>query len=258
MPRLDDITPLILTWNEAPNLARTLTRLEWAREVVVIDSGSTDGTQQMAARHPGARVLERTFDNHTSQWNYGVDAVKTPWVLALDADYVLGEGFEVEVAARDEAVDAYAAEFRYCVFGQPLRGSLYPPRALLFRRESCRYVQDGHTQLLQVPGATGQLRTRVDHDDRKPLSRWLVSQDKYAVLEATKLLAADPATLSLPDRLRRSGWAAVPAVVLHTLMVRGVLLDGWRGWYYALQRLLAETVLALRLLEHRLTREVDS
>ncbi len=258
MPRLDDITPLILTWNEAPNLARTLARLGWAREVVIIDSGSTDGTPQIAAQHAGVRVLERRFDNHTSQWNFGVEAVTTPWVLALDADYVLGEGFESEVAARDDAVNAYEAAFRYCVFGRPLRGSLYPPRALLFRREHSRYVQDGHTQRLEVSGAVGRLQTLVDHDDRKSLSRWLVAQDRYAVLEAEKLLAADPATLRWPDRLRRTGWAALPAVLVHTLLVKGVLLDGWRGWYYALQRLLAETLLALRLLERRLNREGDA
>lgn len=258
MPRLDDITPLILTWNEAPNLGRTLARLGWAREVVIIDSGSTDGTQQIAAQHPGARVLERTFYDHTSQWNFGIEAVTTPWVLALDADYVLGAGFEAEMAACDGSVDAYEAAFRYCVFGRPLRGSLYPPRALLFRRERCRYMQDGHTQRLQVIGALGRLQTRVDHDDRKPLSRWLAAQDKYAVLEADKLMAADPATLGLPDRLRRTGWAALPAVLMHTLLVKGVLLDGWRGGYYALQRLLAEILLALRLLERRLNREGDA
>ena len=258
MPRLDDITPLILTWNEAPNLERTLARLGWAREVVIVDSGSTDETRAIAARHPAARVLERAFDDHTRQWNFGLDAVTTPWVLALDADYVLGEGFEAEVAAREEAVDAYEAAFRYCVFGRPLRGSLYPPRALLFRRECCRYVQDGHTQRLQVNGALGRLQTRVDHDDRKPLSRWLVAQDRYAVLEVDKLLVADPANLNLPDRLRRTGWAALPAVLVHTLLVKGVLLDGWRGGYYALQRLLAETLLALRLLERRLNREGEA
>jgi glycosyltransferase involved in cell wall biosynthesis len=256
--RLEDITPLILTWNEAPNLERTLARLNWAREVVVVDSGSTDGTLETAARHPQVRVLTRAFDEHSRQWNFGVEAVQTSWVLALDADYVLGSGFEEEVATCGEGVDAYEAEFRYCVLGQPLRGSLYPPRALLFRRDRCRYIQDGHTQLLEVKGAVGRLQTRVDHDDRKPLSRWLLAQDKYAVLEADKLLAADPSTLGWPDRLRRTGWAALPAVLGYTLVVKGVLLDGWRGWYYALQRLLAEVLLALRLLERRLNREKNS
>lgn len=255
MPRLENITPLILTWNEEPNLARVLARLGWAREIVVVDSGSTDATCDIARAHVNARLLSRPFDDHTSQWNHGVDAVTTPWVLALDADYVLGPDFENELAALDDQADAYEAGFRYLIFGRALRGSLYPPRAVLFRKDRCRYAQDGHTQLLHVTGGTGRLSTLIDHDDRKPLTRWLSSQDKYAILEAGKLLHTDSSSLRLQDRLRLTGWAAVPAVVIHTLLVRGVILDGWRGWYYTLQRMLAEMLLALRLLEKRFTRE---
>jgi glycosyltransferase involved in cell wall biosynthesis len=249
---LADITPLVLTWNEAPNLERTLARLAWAAEVVVLDSGSTDGTQEIARRFPNVRVEMRPFDDHTSQWNHGVDQVRTPWVLSLDADYVLGIGFEQELAALDATAAAYEAAFHYLIGGKPLRASLYPPRTVLFQKSRGRYLQDGHTQLLRVDGAVGRLKTKIAHDDRKPLSRWLASQDKYALLEAEKLLAVDPASLRMQDRLRRTGWAAVPATLIYTLLVKGTLLDGWRGWYYTLQRVLAEIVLALRLLEARL------
>jgi glycosyltransferase involved in cell wall biosynthesis len=248
---LTDITPLVLTWNEAPNLERTLARLTWAAEVVVLDSGSTDGTHEIAARFTNVRFEKRPFEDHTRQWNHGVDLVRTPWVLSLDADYVLGAGFEDELAALSARADAYLASFRYLIGGRALRASLYPPRAVLFQKSRCRYVKDGHTQLLEVKGKTGHLHMRIDHDDRKPLSRWIASQDKYALLEAEKLLASDPAMLRLQDRLRRTGWAAVPAALVYTLLVKGTLLDGWRGWFYTLQRLLAEIMLALRLLEKR-------
>lgn len=249
---LKDITPLVLTWNEGPNLERTLARLAWAAEVVVLDSGSTDATREIAGRFVNVRFETRPFDDHTRQWNHGVDLVRTPWVLSLDADYVLGAGFEVELSELSATADAYQAGFRYLIGGQALRASLYPPRAVLFQKSRCRYGQDGHTQLLEVKGELGRLRSLIDHDDRKPLSRWIASQDKYALLEAEKLLAADPAGLRLQDRLRRTGWAAVPAALLYTLLVKGTLLDGWRGWFYTLQRVLAEIMLALRLLEKRI------
>ena len=67
--KLDDITPLVLTYNEAPNLSRTLARLTWAREVVVLDSGSTDATHEIAAQFPNVRFEVRAFDDHTTQWN---------------------------------------------------------------------------------------------------------------------------------------------------------------------------------------------
>ena len=252
----EHITPLILTWNEEPNLRCCLERLRWANEVVIIDSGSTDATAQIAAEFPNVRFLVRPFDDHTTQWNYGVDAVQAPWVLALDADYVLGPGFEDEIAAVTAGAkhDAYHASFRYLIFGRPLRSCLYPPRAVLFRKDRCRYEQDGHTQLLHIPGTSGTLNTRIDHDDRKPLTRWFASQDKYAKLEAEKLLQLPAAELQLQDRIRRTMILGPFFVFAYTLLVRRSLLDGWHGWYYAFQRTVAELMLSLRLLEKKVNR----
>ena len=255
--QLTEITPLILTFNEEPNLGRCLARLAWAREVMVVDSLSTDGTKEIATGFPNVRFLKRRFDNHTAQWNFGLDQVKTNWVLSLDADYLLSDGFDQELAALRPAADlaAYAASFRYCINGRPLRGTLYPARLALFRRAKCRYVQDGHTQLLRADGPTAALRTRILHDDRKPLSHWLWSQDRYAKLEAEKLAATPRAELGLNDRIRATIVLGPPVVFLYTLLVRGVILDGWPGWYYAFQRALAETLLSLRLIEARLRKK---
>lgn len=251
--RLDEITAVVLTFNEAPNLRRCLDRLRWARRVVVVDSDSTDETGVIAAEFPNVDFLVRSFDNHTRQWNHGLDAVETEWVLALDADYVLGSGFEDELATLEatDGMDAFDACFRYVVFGRPLSASLYPARAVLFRKARCRYEQDGHTQTLRFKGSVVRLQTMINHDDRKSLSRWLVAQDKYATLEAEKLMAHVDVDLRIQDRLRRTGWAAVPASLVYTLLVKGTILDGWRGWHYALQRMLAELLLALRLIEKR-------
>lgn len=251
---ISHITPLVLAWNEAPNIERCLARLGWAREVVVIDSGSTDDTAAIATRFPNVRFLVRPFDDHTTQWNFGVDGTNTRWILALDADYVLGEGFESELAAleADDDIDAFHAAFRYVIGGRPLRASLYPPRAVLFRKDRCRYEEDGHTQLLHIPGRSKQLRTPISHDDRKPFSRWLASQDKYAVLEVAKLSSLRASELRLQDRIRRTMVLSPFFVLAYTLIVRRTLLDGWRGWYYTFQRVLAETILSLRLLEKKL------
>ncbi|MCB1275581.1 glycosyltransferase family 2 protein [Prosthecobacter sp.] len=254
MTAVSSITPLILTYNEEPNLRRCLERLRWAGEVVIIDSGSTDATAQIAAEFSNVRLLVRPFDDHTSQWNYGVDAVQSLWVLSLDADYVLGAGFEDEIIRSTESTthDAFFASFRYLIGGRPLRACLYPPRAVLFRKDHCRYRKDGHTQLLHVPGASGTLVSKIDHDDRKPLSRWFASQDKYAALEADKLLSLPPDELHLQDRIRRAILPGPWLVFIYTLLVRGTLLDGWRGWFYAFQRMVAEIMLSLRLLERRI------
>ncbi len=251
---LSSVTPLVLTWNEEPNLRRCLEGLRWAREVVVLDSGSNDATLAICAEYPNVRVAVRPFDNHTDQWNHGVGLVTTGWVLSLDADYVVNEAFVREIEGLDSNPDlaAYHAPFRFLIHGRPLRGSLYPPRAVLFDRSRCRYIADGHTQLLEIDGRSGSLQNRIDHDDRKPLSRWVQSQWKYAVLEADKLDQGGGG--GWPDRLRRMIWPAAPAAFLYTLFVKGAILDGWPGWFYALQRTYAELLLSLILLEKRIAR----
>lgn len=249
------ITPLILTWNEEANLARCLAALTWAEKVVVVDSGSDDDTLAICESFPNVTVVERLFDNHTAQWNHGLKLAGTPWVLSLDADYVIPDDFVRELGNLPDAPAeaAYYARFRYLVHGRPLRGTLYPPRAILFDRRRCRYVADGHTQLLDINGASGQVTTIIDHDDRKPLSRWLDSQIKYARLEAEKLETA-PHPAGLPDRLRKMIWPAAPAAFIYTLFIKRVIFDGWPGAFYALQRTYAELLLSLLLLEKRVRR----
>jgi glycosyltransferase involved in cell wall biosynthesis len=244
------ITPVILTYNEEPNLRRCLESVKWAERVIIIDSGSTDGTAEIAAKYGNVQLMTRAFDNHTAQWNFGLAAATTDYCLSLDADYILPEGFAQEVNQLSDGPVAWYARFRYCIQGRPLRASLYPPRAILFRRDACQYVQDGHTQLLSIKGEHGMLQSVLDHDDRKPLSRWLASQDKYAQLEAEKLAAAPTSELRLQDRIRRAMFLAPPVTLIYTLLIRRTLLDGLPGIYYAFQRTLAELVLSLRLTEY--------
>ncbi|MCI0745608.1 MAG: glycosyltransferase family 2 protein [Verrucomicrobia subdivision 3 bacterium] len=250
----DDITPLILTFNEAPNIRRTLERLQWAQEIVVLDSFSDDETIDIVRTFPNARFIQRAFNDHTSQWNHGLQHCSGQWVLSLDADYVLSEELTRELKSFDPQTAkcaAYYARFRYCIYGRALRGSLYPPRAVLFRKACCRFVPDGHTQKLSIDGAIGWLRGSIDHDDRKPLSRWFWAQDRYAALEAKHLLETPLHQLDARDRIRRYIFVAPALVFFYTLLGKGLILDGWPGWYYVFQRTVAETILSLRLMEEK-------
>lgn len=252
---IEDITPLILTCNEEANIRRCLDRLRWARRVVVLDSGSTDATVAIVSEFPNAELFVRPFDDHTSQWNHGLTLVNTEWVLSLDADYMVCSSLVGEIRHYATDVEAYFCKFRYCVLGKPLRGSLYPPRAILFRRSRCTYEQDGHTQRLRISGRSAMLTTVVGHDDRKSLSHWIAAQDRYAILEAQKLAKADCAQLRLQDRVRLWLVVAPPLTLVYTLFIKGAMLDGLAGFYYAFQRTVAELLLSLRLLEEKLRRD---
>lgn len=253
---LTAITPVLLTLNEAPNIGRTLAQLSWARDIVVVDSGSTDGTLEILRGTPRVRIFERAFTTHAEQWNFGLQAtgISTEWVLALDADFVVPPPLiqELSSLAPDPAIGGYRASFTYCIGGTPLRGAAYPAVVVLFRRAAAKYVQDGHTQRVQVAGSVGSLSARILHDDRKPLSPWLSAQARYMRLEADKLSTAPSGTLGVADRMRRWIVIAPPAMFFYCLLVRGGLLDGRAGVYYALQRAGAELILSLYLLERRL------
>lgn len=247
---LTEITPLILTYNEAPNLARTLTGVAWANRIVVLDSGSSDDTEVIAAKFLQVDFKLRDFDNHTMQWNHGLSLIQTPWVLTLDADYVCGEDLKRELSAIEPSQSVFYAPFRYCVAGRALRATLYPPRAVLFRVQDFQYVADGHTQLLDVKGAEPRfLGSPILHDDRKPVSQWFVSQIKYAELEADKLDRYPRGDLGWKDKIRKRIVFAPFLTLVYCLLLKALVLDGWRGIYYTMQRVFAELALSLALLD---------
>jgi glycosyltransferase involved in cell wall biosynthesis len=253
---LKDITPLILTFNEAPNIARTLSRLSWANDIVVVDSGSSDGTQAIVTAIPRVRLFERPFTTHADQWNFGLNSTRiaTDWVLALDADFVLSEALVDEMSTLDlRPVAGYRASFTYCIGGVPLAGAVYPPVTVLFRRLLASYEQDGHTQRVRVDGRIAALAGTIAHDDRKPLAHWLSAQAKYMRLEAEKLSTVPVASLSVFDRIRRLVVIAPVAMFLYCYLVRGGVWSGRAGLFYALQRATAEAILSLSLLDRWLT-----
>ncbi len=248
------ITPLILTYNEAPNIARTLAKLTWASDVIIIDSGSSDETISIAQSCKNVVIYQRTFDNHAAQWNYGVRCCATQWILALDADYIVSDELNAELreCQPEIGISAYYVRFRYCIQGKPLRGSLYPPRAVLFDRDKCYYELDGHTQALRISGCIKYFKGTIDHDDRKSLADWLWAQDRYAMLEVKKLNEMTKPELRMVDRVRAKAILAPAMIFFYILFYKGLIMDGWPGVYYCYQRVMAETILSMRIIESKM------
>lgn len=250
---LSDVTPLILTRDEEPNLARTLAQLTWADDIVLVDSFSTDATVDIARRFPNVRVFQREMDSLAGQSNYGLQQARTPWVLLLDADYYVPAELVEELRALEPApgVRAYRGTFRYAVDGKPLRASLYPPRIVLLHREHATVWQDGHAHRVSVDGDVGTLATKIVHDDRKSFARFVDRQKRYMREEAEKLRQANPLSLTAAGRVRKLIVIAPFAVVFHTLFVKGLILDGVAGWKYTWERFVAELILSRELLRRR-------
>ena len=249
----ESLTAIVLTRNEAPNIGRCLEALRWVPRVLVVDSHSDDGTVEIARSFPNTSVVQREFDTFAGQCNHALGLVSSEWVLSFDADYVLTPELSTEIQSlRNVDADAFRATFTYCIHGHPLRGTLYPPRAVLYRKSAARYEDFGHGHRVHISGRTEGLKHRVLHDDRKPLSRWFHNQLRYACEEADFLESGEEQKFTFTDKMRR---AIVPAPLLvgpYVLFAQGCLLDGWPGWHYTMQRVLAEVLISLELVDRKL------
>ena len=247
---LSEITPVILTRDEEVNIGRTLGQLRWARAVIVADSGSTDRTVAIASSFPNVRIVTRPFDDFARQWMHAISFVTTAWLLALDADYFVPEELanEIDALAPPDDVDAYEAPFAYAVNGRRLRAASYPPHPVLLRRDACSFVMDGHAYRAVVHGGVERLRQPLVHDDRKDLRRFVARQRRYMRQEAAKIRATPWRALNSVGKIRKLRVVAPFAAALHTLLVKRAILDGRAGWRYALERVIAELMLSLELI----------
>jgi glycosyltransferase involved in cell wall biosynthesis len=256
---LEDITPVVLVYNEEANIGRTLTRLRWARDVVVVDSGSIDATRAIVSRYPNTRLFERAFDSHGEQWRYAIEQtqIKTDWIIRLDADYQLTDELvrELDLLDLKGPFKGYCASFDYAIYGHRLISSLYPPNTILLKKGCFTVYDRGHTEVWNVDGSIGRLKGKIVHDDRKAVTSWLIAQQRYMQRELDQLSTTKTDTITW---LRRRPPLMPLAALVYCLFVKGLILDGRAGIFYALQRVVAESILSLMVLEYKLRRKQRS
>ena len=191
------ISVVVLTFNEAGNLPRCLDSLDWCDDVLVLDSGSTDGTADIA-RSRGARVMVRAFDSFAGQRNFAMTegGLRHPWVLHVDADEVVTPELAAELRRlAGEGVAAfpvYRVPSKLIFMGIWLRHSgMYPAYQVRFgRREQLRFIDHGHGQReVQAPEEVGTLAQPLDHHNfSKGINDWFTRHLRYARAEAEQAL----------------------------------------------------------------------
>jgi len=258
MSAADQITPLILTYNEEPNIGRTLDSLLWAKTVIVLDSQSTDRTEEIARSYRNVKWHTRPFDLHVRQWSFGIHetGINTDYVLTLDADMQVTPQLlaEMETNFLPAGFAGGLIPFEYHYYGHRLRGSLCPPQIRVFKRAAVRVSQPDHTQHFSVDGEVYKFRSRLVHDDRKPLERFVSSQLAYQVLNEAEL--TNGGRNRLRDRLRQLGLMP-PIVGLLAYVRAGGPFYGTAALRYAYERATCESLLALRLINRRLENKMD-
>ncbi len=246
------ISACIIAFNEADRLRDCLTSLAFCDEIVVVDSGSTDATADIAGAH-GARVLQRAFDGYRSQKAYCVAQASHDWVLCLDADERISDGLRAAILAARDAGFADAAGYRFArlseYFGRFLRhGNAYPDRVLrLFdrRRGGWRGKREIH-EAASVDGAVATLRGDLIHYPYRSLMQQLAKTQRYAQMMAEHDYA----------RGKRATWSKLVLAPAWRFwrgyLLRGGFRDGWHGLIYAYVRAnyVRQKTIMLWLLQH--------
>ena len=194
------ITVVVPVKNEAANLARCLERLGRFAEIVLIDSGSTDRTSEIAQEF-GVRVVEFEWDGHYPKkrnWFLLNNTIKQPWVLFLDADEIVDEAFCEAVAnvMQDQIKNGFWLSYTNYFLGKPLRHGLAQRKLALFRVGKALYEkidEDGWSQLDMeihehpiVEGEVGEITSPIDHRDYKGLGKFIERHRDYALWEARR------------------------------------------------------------------------
>ncbi len=221
------LSVLVTTLDEAENLQACLDSVCWADEVVVVDSGSSDATVEIAHR-AGARVLVHPYESAARQKNWALPLVRHPWVLILDADERVSPELAAEiqgVLAADGPADGYFLNRRSFFLGQAVRHCGWDRDFILrfFRTTQGRYNDKLVHETLQLDGRSARLRGALWHYTYRSFADYLERLNRYTARGAADLRAAG----------RRPSIAALllrpPARFLRMYVLQRGCLDGRVG-----------------------------
>lgn len=227
------ITGCVITFNEQARIAACLRSLAVCDELLVVDSRSTDRTRDIAAG-AGARVIERDWPGYRSQKQFAIEAAAHDWVLVLDADETLSPALAGEIETLRRRGPGEFAGFsmprRWIYFGRELRfGDAGRDRHVrLFDRRRTRFGGHEVHERAVVRGPVGRLSEPIMHDSYRDLADQRTKLARYARLMGEALYAEG----------RRASWLQIvlnPAWrFLRAYLLRLGVLDGWRGFRFAL------------------------
>jgi glycosyltransferase involved in cell wall biosynthesis len=193
MPSRPQLSAVIITLNEERNLLRCLKSVAWAAEVIVVDSGSTDRTCEIAAQ-AGAKIIQHAWEGYGQQKNWAMAHASQPWVLFLDADEeVPGELKEEILAFLERGGSMDGQTYRGASFPRKtwflgrwvLHGGWYPNRLVrLAYREGARWTEPAVHEALQAPGPVREMCSDLLHYTFRDVGEQVLTNVRFARLGA--------------------------------------------------------------------------
>jgi glycosyltransferase involved in cell wall biosynthesis len=218
----------VITRDEAAHIEACLASAAWADEIVVVDSGSTDGTADLACA-AGARVLVRDWPGYAAQKNFAAAQTTCDWVLSVDAD--------------ERVTPALASEIRRILADEPTEAGFRIPRITwhlgrwirttdwypdfqlrLYDRRRAQWPQRAVHESVEASGRVGQLTGQLQHFAYRDVSHHVQTMNRYTTLAADQMAAAG----------RRAGVGDLllhpPAAFLRNYILRRGFADGSAGF----------------------------
>jgi glycosyltransferase involved in cell wall biosynthesis len=221
------LSAAIITLNEERNVARVVESLRCCDEIVIVDSGSTDRTVEIA-RELGVCVLENPWPGYAAQKNFAAEHCSNDWILSLDADESLSEALEGDIwqiKKNGPRFDAYTMPRMAQYLGRwILHSGWYPDRKVrLYDRRRARWTGDFVHESVAVEGTVGHLESNLLHFTCNSLSEHLKTMDRYTTLAAEQLVFQG----------KQVGWRQLllnpPWTFFRTYFLSAGFLDGPEG-----------------------------
>lgn len=221
------ITAIIPTLNEEERIGNSLKSVEFADEIIVIDSFSTDKTVDIVKKSK-AILLQREFDNFSNQKNYAIDQASHDWIVWLDADEVINEDLRKEILSCIEDPKDYVGFYIYRTFffkKKPLRfsGTQNDKVVRIFNKQFCRYEGKVHEKI-KTDGKLGFLKHKILHYSYIGFDRYIAKLNLHSTLKSEELfergLIITPYHLIIKPLVR---------FITHYIIKLG-FLDGFQGF----------------------------
>jgi glycosyltransferase involved in cell wall biosynthesis len=270
------VTAMIFTLDEETHLPSCLKHLRWCDDVIVIDSFSTDRTEQIC-REAGVRFFQHVFEGFGSQRNWALEHAqpKYDWILILDADERVPPELATELGAIAQAapsdIGAYRVRRRFYMWGRWLKySSLYPTWVVRFiHKDRVRYINRGHAETQEVEGRIEDLQNDLIDENLKGLDEWFERQNRYSRNDAEYELLQERTALRLggilakDPLLRRAALKRVsyrlPArpliFFLYSYIWRRGFLDGRDGLVFCLMKAMYQQMVAIKKYDARRLRK---
>lgn len=225
------ISVIIIAFNESDRIESTLRSLSWCEEVVVVDSGSTDGTQAIAEKL-GARVVYRQFTGYGEQKQFACTLARHPWILSIDADEVLSHELSIEIqqAVQTESYHAYQIPRRFRFLGRTFthgKSSVdYPTR--LFRKDHAQFNSALVHESVIVEGTVSRLEAEMLHNSYRDIHHYFDKFNEYTTKAGQEMIKKGVHRSIILTVL------SMPLYFIKHYLVGGHILNGKEGFVWSL------------------------